>query len=382
MTAGARDPAAAGTVGQSVPLGVTMAPLGTAGPAGIVQVARVAEQCGLSSLWVAEASSCESFVTLAAVAAVTERIGLSTGVVPLQLRTPALLAMSVATLLQAAPDRLLNIGIGFSSPAIVARWHGAEYSSRPIAQMREFVAVLRACLSGEKVRFTGDFYRVDGFRLGLPVDMDRVKILVAALNPQMLTLAGEVADGVLLNYLPLSQVDWAIGHVRAGGPARIFSYVHGGIGDVEAALPLVRREIFGYLTVDAYARIFERSGYGAVVQAVRDKAAAGDRPGALDEIPLELVQEIKCIGSATDVRQRLADHVRAGVEQPVLFPLTYGGDPVPGTTALLEALRPGGAAPPDDRGATAPVGSRSAGGDPVPAAPSPTEAPHPQTRNR
>lgn len=382
MTAVAEEPVAAGTVGQAVPLGVTMAPLGTAGPAAIVQVARVAEQCGLSSLWVAEASSGESFVTLAAVAAATGQIGLSTGVVPLQLRTPALLAMSVATLLQVAPDRQLNIGIGFSSPAIVARWHSAEYSSRPIAQMREFVAVVRACLSGEKVRFNGDFYRVDGFRLGLPVDMDRVQILVAALNPQMLRLAGEVADGVLLNYLPLSQVDSAIGFVRAGGPARIFAYVHGGVGDAEAALPLVRREIFGYLTVDAYARIFERSGYGAVVRAVRDKAAAGDRPGALDEIPLELVQEIKCIGSAKDVRRRLADYVRAGVEQPVLFPLIYGLDPVAGTTAVLQALRPGGPVPTGGHDATASAGSRPPGRDPVPDAPSPTGAPHQQTRNQ
>lgn len=366
MTAAAGDPTTAGTGRHEVPLGITTAPLGTAGPVAIAQVGRVAEQCGLSSLWVAEASSGESFVTLATVAAATERIGLSTGVVPLQLRTPALVAMSIATLLQAAPERQLDIGVGFSSPAIVARWHGAAYSSRPIAQMREFVTVLRACLSGEKVRFSGDFYQVDGFRLGLPVDMDRVEILVAALNPQMLRLAGEVADGVLLNYLPLSQVDWAIDQVRAGGPARIFSYVHAGIGDIQEALPLVRREIFGYLTVDAYARIFERSGYGAVVRAVRDKAAAGDRPGALDEIPLELIQEIKCIGSATDVRERLADYVRAGVEQPVLFPLIYGSDPVAGTTAVLQALRPGGAAPP---------------GDPVQAAPGPDVAASRQTRN-
>src|SRR4029079_15684452 len=101
----------------------------------------------------------------------------------------------------AAPDRDVFLGIGISSPAVAGRWHGASYGDRPLAQVREYVALVRECLSGESVSFDGDFYRCSRCRLGLRATERKPKIIIGALNAGMLRLAGEVADGVLLNYL-------------------------------------------------------------------------------------------------------------------------------------------------------------------------------------
>ena len=87
---------------------------------------------------------------------------------------------------------------------------------------------VRECLTGEKVDFAGDFYQVKGFRLGVRLGERRPKIVIGALNPKMLALAGEVADGVLLNYLPASHVPWSVEQVRKGGDAAIYAYVHAG----------------------------------------------------------------------------------------------------------------------------------------------------------
>ena len=205
----------------------------------------------------------------------------------LQLRTPPLLAMAGASLQALAPERDIMIGVGISSPVVTERWHSATYGDRPLAQVREFVTLLRACLSGEPVDFEGDFYKVSKFRLGvrLPDGGRRPKIVIGALNEGMLRLAGEVADGVLLNYLPASHVPWSVDQVRKGGDATIYCYVHVGVTErTTAAVDLARRDLFGYATVDAYARNFTRAGYGDAVTDIRAKHAARDREGALGAV--------------------------------------------------------------------------------------------------
>ena len=89
--------------------------------------------------------------------------------------------------------------------------------------------MLRECLSGETVSFQGDFYEINRFRLGVRLDERRPKIVVGALNEGMLRLAGELADGVLLNYIPASHVPWSVEQVRLGGPATIYAYIHAGV---------------------------------------------------------------------------------------------------------------------------------------------------------
>ena len=229
----------------------------------------MAERLGYDSLWVAEANGSEAFSLLGAVSIAAPTLGLGTGVLALQLRTPPLAAMAAATLQQLAPDRDVFLGIGISSPAVAGRWHGASYGDRPLAQVREYVALVRECLSGETVSFDGDFYRVSRFRLGLRASERKPKIVIGALNAGMLKLAGEIADGVLLNYLPASHVPWSVGHVRAGGPAAVYAYVHVGVTDRDRYAEAARRDLFSYAVVDAYAANFSRAGYEDSVAEVR-----------------------------------------------------------------------------------------------------------------
>src|SRR5206468_814247 len=195
-------------------------PVQALGPSFALDAARSAEGLGYRSCWVAEANGPEAFSVLGALATTTG-LDLGTGVLALQLRTPPLLAMAGATLQALAPDRQVLLGIGISSPVVAGRWHGAGYTPRPLSHVREFVALLRACLSGDRVDFAGDFYQVKGFRLGVRLGERRPAIVAGALNEEMLRLGGEIADGVLLNYLPASHVPWSVEQVRRGGGARI-----------------------------------------------------------------------------------------------------------------------------------------------------------------
>ena len=130
-----------------------------------------------TSVWVAEANAAEAMALLGAISQAAPHVGLGTGVLALQLRTPPLHAMAAATLQQLAGDRDVFLGVGISSPAVAGQWHGAGYTDRPIAQVREFVTLLRECLSGETVTFDGDFYTVKRFRLGVRLGERSPKIV-------------------------------------------------------------------------------------------------------------------------------------------------------------------------------------------------------------
>src|SRR6266705_5718283 len=173
---------------------VSIAGVQTLGAELSLDVAREADALGYESVWVAEANAAEAMSLLGAISQTAPHVGLGTGVVALQLRTPPLHAMAAATLQQLAGDRAVYLGVGISSPAVAGQWHGAGYTDRPIAQVREFVTLLRECLGGEAVTFEGDFYSVKRFRLGVRLGERRPKIALAGLNKQMLRLGGGLAD--------------------------------------------------------------------------------------------------------------------------------------------------------------------------------------------
>ncbi len=319
-------------------LGVTFASFSALGTDAGLTAAGWAADLGYGSFWVAETVGTEAFATLAAVGAAQPGLGLGTGVLAAPLRTPPLTAMGAATLQALHPDVDVLLGVGASSPAVVSRWHGAEYGAdRPLARMREYLTLLRACLSGEKVDFNGDFFRVKGFRLGVRLGERRPKIVLAALNPGMLRLAGELADGVLLNYLPASHVAWSVEQVRAGGDATVYAYVHVGVTDAEAQRRNARRDLFSYAVVDAYAANFERAGFADEVAEIRARHAAGDRDGAVAAVSDRMCDAIDVLGDADHVHATVEAYVDAGVEVPVVMPMPWGDDRLAVVRATLDA---------------------------------------------
>ncbi len=318
---------------SETPVGVTFASFQALGVHRALEAAEWATELGYSSFWTAETTGPEAFSTLAAVGAHSPSLDLGTGVLALQLRSPMLTAMGAATLQALHPDREILVGIGISSPVVAQRWHGMGYGDRPLARVREYVALLRECLSGEAVSFSGDFYETDRFRLGVRLGDRRPRIVVGALNPQMLRLAGEIADGVLLNYIPASAVAEAVDHVRSGGDATIHAYVHAGVCDRAEGIESARRDLFSYAVVDAYARAFETAGFADEVGEIRERHAARDRKGAVSAVSDRMVDAINVMGSAAHVSGTVADYVEAGVERPVLMPLPWGEDRM----AVIEA---------------------------------------------
>lgn len=306
--------------------GFTFASIMALGPQLAIETATRAEQLGYESFWTAETTGPEAFTTLAAAGAAAPSLGLGTGVIPIQLRTPMTVAMAAATLQALHPDRDVLVGIGISSPVVTERWHGVEYGDRPLARCREYLTLLKEIWAGDAVTFEGDFWSLSRSRLGVRLGERKPKVVLGALNPKMLALGGELADGVLLNYLPASHVPWSIEQVRSGGDATIYAYVHAGVTEREHGIDNARKDLFSYAVVDAYARNFERAGFADDIGEIRARHAAKDREGAVGAVSDAFVDAIDFMGTHDEVRDFARTYVDAGVEVPILMPLPWGPD--------------------------------------------------------
>lgn len=289
-----------------------------------IDFAREAESLGYESAWVAEVGGNDAFALGSAVGAATEKLRIGTAVVPMNIRGPAMLAMAASTMDAMSGGRGV-CGIGVSSPQIVSDWNGAPYD-KPLRRARETIEVLRAAFSGEKVVYEGECLKVNGYRM-MPPPRRPVPIYLGALNKQMLRLAGEVADGVVINMLGESFVPTVLAEVRKGAeragrdPAdievvmRVQCCVTDDPGPVRDAFA---QGFSAYIVAPGYDSFFTWQGFGDVVEGVRAARAAKDRAASRAAVSEELLDALVVAGSADDVRKRLEAFMDAGVTTPAV----------------------------------------------------------------
>ncbi|MGX4688223.1 LLM class F420-dependent oxidoreductase [Streptomyces sp. JNUCC 63] len=282
---------------------------------------------GYTDVWSAEADETDAFTPLALASAWAPRLRLGTAIVPVFTRGPATLAMSAATLAAAAPGRFA-LGVGTSSDVIVEHWNDIPFEE-PYKRVRDTVRFLRAALRGERVDETYETFAVRGFTARL-VPEEPPPVLIAALRPGMLRLAGREGDGAVVNWLSARDVRTIAPYVRERDPAkeivaRIF--VMPG-ADPETARALGRRMITAYLNVPVYRAFHEWLGRDDVLGPMWRAWGEGDRRAALRAVPDEVVDELVIHGPAEHCRERIGEYVDNGVTTPVIHLVGDPQDPV------------------------------------------------------
>jgi probable F420-dependent oxidoreductase len=294
-----------------------------------IDLGTLAERGGYHSVWLPEGRGREAFAQLGALAATTHRIHLGTGILPVFSRPPALTAMALATLDDLSEGRVL-FGIGAGHPVITARGYDRPFT-RPIRAIREYVEIVRQAMSGATVRYNGRVFRVEEFTLE-STPARQVPIFIAALRGRMLQLAGEVGDGVLLNWMPPEHAGRCGGAVRAAaraagrpeGSVMVACFVRACVtDDVEDARLVLRRLIATYAALDAYAVMFAESGFSGEVEAIRGAWAQGVESAAR-EVSDRMTEALGVVGDAAHCRAGLERFRTAGVDLPVIYPFPVG----------------------------------------------------------
>ena len=296
---------------------------------------RYAEQRGFEAVWQAESRLVrEATVPLAAFAAVTSRIKLASGVIPIWTRNVGLLAATFCTLDELAPGRVV-LGLGAWWEPLAAKV--GVHREHPLQAMREVVTATRRLLAMERVSYHGEFVHLDDVEIDI-VHGDRsprrVPIYVGATGLKMMEVAGEIGDGVVLNYMVSPEYSkraleaLAAGAERAGRsvadidrPQLVVCSVD---PDREVALERSRELLTQYLGQQPH--IMKASGVDpALIEKIGEiltwPASQGDIRKAMRLVPDEAVQMISASGTPAECRAKVAEYVAAGATCPVLYPL-------------------------------------------------------------
>jgi 5,10-methylenetetrahydromethanopterin reductase len=314
-----------------------------------IEYARYAEERGFEAIWQAESRLVrEATVPMAAYAACTERISVGSGVVNCWTRNVGLLAATFVTLDDLAPGRI-KLGIGaWWDP--LAQKVGIK-RSRPLQVMREVVETTRRLLAMERVTYEGEFVHLDGVEIDV-VHGDRsardVPIYIGATGTKMMELAGEIGDGVVLNYLVGPRYNETAMAGLAAGAARVGRAVEdidrpqlvvcSMDEDRDLALDRARELVTQYLGQQPH--IGKASGVDeGLLQEIGEiltwPAGPEEIHRAMKLVPDEVVQMISASGTADECRAKVREYVATGATCPILYPL---GDDV---RAMIDAFADG-----------------------------------------
>jgi F420-dependent oxidoreductase-like protein len=319
------------------------------------------EKAGLDLVWVAEAYGFDGVSLMGYLAALTDRIQIGAGILPLYTRTPTLLAMTAAGV-DALSDGRFVLGLGASGPQVIEGFHGVPYD-KPLARTREIVDICRKVWAREE-RLTNDgpLYPLPlpegrGTGLGKPLKIiahpvrPRIPIYVAALGEKNVELTAEVADGWLpLFFLPERAKEVFGASLDAGAPKRSaelgpLEICAGGIAcigepaETKAVLDMAARPIaalyiggMGAKGKNFYNALVQRYGYEAEAAEIQELYLAGKKEEAAAKVPDELLELTNLCGSPGFVQERIAAFAEAGVTVLNIAPV--GADPVTITEQL------------------------------------------------
>ena len=310
-------------------------------------LAERAEQRGWGGFWVAETNSWDAVGLCASVAGRLRTGRVGTAIVPMQTRDPLLLAMAAATLDQVAPGGFV-LGLGVSTPIIIQDWHATAWGSSPLGLARECVGLARRFLDGERITTETGRWRYRRAQLARPPER-RVPIYLAALNERMVELAGEIADGVILNFVTVGDVARARTSLQAGAERggrslddfEIMVFFRATVADDYGEVrERYRQELLTYMMAPVYQRMFAQEGHGDACAEVQRLWRSRERAQALAAVPDALIQERTLIGSPADIDARLSSYAAAGVRSSMVFPVAIPGrDYVEDCARSLDAIR-------------------------------------------
>jgi F420-dependent oxidoreductase-like protein len=365
-----------------VKLGLNLGYWGMGNDADNLALAREADVLGYSCVWVAEAYGSDAPTVLAWVGAQTEQIELGSSILQIPARSPAMAAMTAATLDTLSGGRF-RLGLGVSGPQVSEGWHGVRFS-QPLARTREYVDIVNLALSRKRVRYQGTHYTLplpDGPGKALQLTVhpvrEHIPVYLASVGPKNLELTGEIADGWLSIFFSTDFAAEQLARISAGrakvgkdldgfdvvasaplviGPAGSDSTDSsdssaGSDSDVAALGEPIRNYAALYIggmgsrDVNFYNQLAVRMGYQAEAAEIQSRYLARDYEGAAAAVPFEFIDSTSLLGPPERIARRMAEFAAAGVTTLNVMPYAATlEDRLTSLRVAAEALRASGAA--------------------------------------
>ncbi|HVA08205.1 MAG TPA: LLM class flavin-dependent oxidoreductase [Acidimicrobiales bacterium] len=310
----------------------------------MARLARAAEEVDFDTVFVAERVA-DAFAVCQQILAETTTLRVGTAVLNARLRHPVLTAMTAMAMAEASGERFL-LGLGTSNAHLNESLLGLGKVS-PLAWMTEYVAVIRQTLSGDPIRFPGQYFQVDDLVLDRPRPI-AVPVYLGALQSGMLRLAGAVADGAILNLRSVDAISTALAHLtspaaqrdQALGDLHLACVVPCCVSDdIELAREAARHAVLDYMLHPSASQLFDAELESGHLELLQNAMLAGDREHASTMLPDPFVDSFVVSGSPAHCAEQLHRYRAAGVHMPVAFPRPVGSDWATPVWEMAEAYR-------------------------------------------
>jgi alkanesulfonate monooxygenase SsuD/methylene tetrahydromethanopterin reductase-like flavin-dependent oxidoreductase (luciferase family) len=301
----------------------------------IVDLSPLMEQAGFGAFWKGESNHTDPLVFCCAIAARTRKLKVGTGIYHIYGRSAVTMGIQAATLQDMSGGRFL-LGLGVANKTI-AGWHGGTFD-RPLRRIREYMEIVRKTAAGEKVEYKGEIYNTgQRFQLSWRPEHPTFPIYIAGLGPKMTRLAGEIADGVVINMATPAKVREIAGRVREGaaaagrdpGKLEIIAKVWVSLNPRrEAARSNLRQLLTFYNIADHYKEMLISSGFEPEVTAVQEAFRKGGFKAAREQMSDEYMDRLPAIPGTSigEIKERLKPFEEAGVTRLIL-PYVPGEEP-------------------------------------------------------
>jgi F420-dependent oxidoreductase-like protein len=345
-----------------VRLGLNLGYWGAGNDPANLALAKQADELGYAVVWAAEAYGSDAVTVLSWIAAQTTRIDVGAAVLQIPARTPAMTAMTAATLDTLSGGRF-RLGLGVSGPQVSEGWHGVRFTS-PLGRTREYVEIVRSALRRERLKYDGEHFTLplpDGpgkaLRLTVRPARKHIPLYLASIGPKNLALTGEIADGWLPVFFSPAHAGEQLALIRSGAEAAGRSL--DGF-DVVPTVPLVVGDdwkacadaVRGYAALylggmgsrekNFYNQLACRMGFEAEAAEVQEKYLARDQAGAMAAVPLEFLDATSLLGPKERIAEKMTQFAEAGVTTLSVSP--FSPDPAAALTTAVEALELAGVA--------------------------------------
>ena len=293
-------------------------------PKAFIERAKIADQAGVHSMWVAEAWGRDAFTLLTLLAEHTKKIQLGTSIVNIYSRTPAALAQHFATLDELSGGRMI-IGLGTSGPQVIEHFHGIKFNP-PLTRLKEYVEIINLIMAGTPLNFNGKIFKLSrGFTMRFETVRKHIPIFIASLNQKSVEFTAQKADGWLPVMIPLSGLGRAISEFReiakAAGrdPKAVEVKAPGNVSitkNPERSKAGQASTIGFYIARMGtfYSEQLTRFGYGDEVRKVKEAWDSGGSKAGIAAIPEKMLDQLGYVGDVKGARERIIEHEKAGAE--------------------------------------------------------------------
>ncbi len=290
----------------------------------LIDRARLADDSGIHSIWVAEAWGRDAFTLLTLLAEHTKKLHLGTSIVNIYSRTPAALAQHFGTLDELSGGRMI-IGLGTSGPNVIEHFHGVKFNP-PLTRLKEYVDIINSLMAGTPLNYNGKVFRLSrGFTLRFEPIRKHIPIFIASLNQKSVEFTAQKADGWLPVMIPLSGLGSAISEFRgiakaAGRDPKSVEVKAPGAVVVTKNVDRARAAQAGTVAFYAarmgtfYAEQLTRFGFGDEVRKIREAWDSGGSKAGTDAVSEKMLTQLGYVGDANGARERIAAHEAAGAD--------------------------------------------------------------------